>query len=109
MKLSNIILKNEDFKEFNIFKKASDRNFYNNITKEYRKYILKNANNYLSLEIPLLKATDYLEYTKCGNRKNFEEMYFLRRKMLASLALAEVIEYRGVYIDIIIDLIDFNL
>ncbi len=52
---------------------------------------------------PELTARRYLECSRSGNRTDYEEPYFARRTMLAELAIAESLEYRGEYVDAITD------
>lgn len=48
---------------------------------------------------PALPATLYAEFARIGNRANFERPYFQRRQRLAPLVLAEAAEYRGEFLD----------
>ena len=59
------------------------------ITKEKGDKILKNAEKLLEKDIPLLPASLYREYVTIGNRSNYEELFFLRRDMAMSFAVAE--------------------
>ncbi|MBN1543268.1 heparinase II/III family protein, partial [candidate division KSB1 bacterium] len=53
----------------------------------------------LNAEWPDLPATLMLEFTRTGNRSNFQERSFTRRAMLAHLVLAEVLEGEGRFLD----------
>jgi len=48
---------------------------------------------------PSLPATLYMEFARNGNRNRFEEPYFQRRQNLATLVLAECLEYQGRFLD----------
>ncbi|SCX23731.1 Heparinase II/III-like protein [Agrobacterium sp. DSM 25558] len=48
-------------------------------------------------------ASDYLEYTKNGNRSRFEALYFARRLKLNALVLGECMEGEGRFLAEIID------
>ena len=52
---------------------------------------------------PLLLASDYLAYSRMGDRVGFEAKYFARRRRLNALALAECVEHRGRFLDRIAD------
>ena len=52
---------------------------------------------------PQQLASDYMRFSKDGNRVCFEKAYFKRRAILALLALAEIIESTGKYTDHIAD------
>ena len=49
--------------------------------------------------IPHLLATQYLEFKRIGERLGYETPQFHRRQMLANLALAECLEYKGRFLD----------
>ncbi|AJY48000.1 heparinase II/III family protein [Martelella endophytica] len=52
---------------------------------------------------PVMTASDYLAFTKRGDRVGFEALYMQRRRMLNALALGECVEGNGRYITRIID------
>ncbi len=49
--------------------------------------------------IPPLPATLFLEFFRSGSRQEYETPWFLRRDILADLALAECLEYEGRFLD----------
>ncbi len=65
--------------------------------------ILPLAQNALTAPIPELPASLFMEFVRIGDRKHYEKPYFQRRQMLEALVLAEGYEYRGRFIDRIID------
>ncbi len=52
---------------------------------------------------PPLTATQYLAYTRTGDRQAFEQPYFLRRTRLIGAALAACAAGGGVYLDAVVD------
>ena len=46
---------------------------------------------------PQLLASDYMRFSRDGNRVSFEKAYFRRRAILTLLSLAEIIENKGTY------------
>jgi hypothetical protein len=50
-----------------------------------------------------LPATVFLEYVRTGNRSNFEQLSFDRRRQLAHLVLAEAMEGKGRFVDDIVN------
>lgn len=52
---------------------------------------------------PALPATRYLEFSRIGNRSNFEALHFDRRHTLETLALAECMEGEGRFLDDIVN------
>ena len=57
--------------------------------------LVKQAEDYLQTPIPLLPLSVYLEFRENGNRARYEAIYFQRRDMALTLALAEAYEHRG--------------
>lgn len=57
--------------------------------------LVKNAEEYLQTPIPLLPLSLYLEFRDNGNRSRYEAIYFQRRDMALTLALAEAYERKG--------------
>lgn len=51
----------------------------------------------------LLTACDWLRFSRTGDRRLFEQPYFLRRRRLNDLILAECVQYEGQYLDEIIN------
>jgi hypothetical protein len=68
-----------------------------------RKHI-EAGNELLGKEWPVIKATRFLEYTRTGNRSNYEKVLFERRSSLATLVIAEMLEGKGRFVDDIINL-----
>lgn len=59
----------------------------------------------LGKEWPNLKATTFLEYTRNGNRTNYQDIQFDRRNSLSTLVIAEMLEGKGRFVDDIINLV----
>ncbi len=49
--------------------------------------------------VPSLPAALFLEFFRSGDRQGYETPWFRRREMMADLALAECLEYRGRFLD----------
>jgi len=52
---------------------------------------------------PALTASLYAEFQRTGNRSRYEKRCFARRSALISLVLAECVEYKGRFLDAIVD------
>jgi hypothetical protein len=65
--------------------------------------IVKQAENALSQPWPELRAEDYMLYARTGNRSNYQTPYFIRRNRLSALVMAECLEYKGRFVDEIIN------
>ncbi|MEI3798934.1 MULTISPECIES: heparinase II/III domain-containing protein [unclassified Chitinophaga] len=65
--------------------------------------LLKEADKGLSFDWPSLPATLYLQYRDNGNRVNFENAQFERRKVLAALVAGELVDGKGKYMPQIVN------
>lgn len=92
------ILSAEDFK---LFSDAASTE----LIPAKMEHIVKRAESYLDAVIPILPASVFLEFTRNGNRSNYEGMCFNRRSMALTLALAEAYERKGRFTDKAMDLV----
>lgn len=72
-------------------------------TKRLQQDVLLEAEELLDASIPELRATAFMRFVRDGNRFEYEESYFARRRQLCVLVLAEALEYRGRFLDALID------
>ncbi len=86
-----------------IYPKATDRSAYESLPRKVADAILKEADRYLHFHFPALLATQFLEFTRNGNRTNYEDILFSKRKALSALVLGECVSYHGKYLDDIIN------
>lgn len=82
---------------------VEDRAAWHAVSNEMRSAVLRDAETALGRPWPVIRASDYREYSLTGNRSRFESLYFSRRRMLNDLVLAELLEDGGRFIDAIID------
>lgn len=85
------------------FPPASDRKAWSAVDAKLSKELLLQAEQALLREMPLLTASLYLDFSRTGARKRFEDAYFGRRIRLNMLVLAECIERKGRFMDAIVD------
>ncbi len=78
-----------------------DREFWTGLPVNIRKEYISKAEAYLDYGWPVVKATDYLEIIRSGNR--LQEVYAGPRAALAALVMGELIEGNGRFIDQIIN------
>jgi hypothetical protein len=76
---------------------------WRDLPEDVRTALLRGGEDVLAQTYPRLNATDYLAYTRTGDRAGFEGNYFARRRMLNALALAECVEAAGRFVDRIVD------
>ncbi len=64
---------------------------------------IQDGEKYLEYAWPVIPATAALDFVRDGNRTNYENVSFGRRKALTSLVMAELFERQGRFIDQIIN------
>ena len=69
------------------------------INKERGEYFVSRAEQYLEEEIPLLSLSKYREFCTTGVRHNFERVHHKRREALFYLAMAEMYENKGRFVE----------
>ncbi|WP_176085420.1 heparinase II/III family protein [Martelella sp. HB161492] len=79
-----------------------DRDRWTSLPDRWKQLLAERAQT-AGTDWPLLTASDYLEFTRNGNRTRFEAKFMERRRMLNAYALAECSEGKGRHIDRIID------
>lgn len=90
-------------KQYTPFPKAAERKPYEALASALRERIIKEGENFLHYAYPAIRATDFMQFTRTGNRTSFEDLYFARRHALCGLAAAECAEYQGRFLDDIIN------
>lgn len=78
-----------------------DRKFWEGIDANIRQEYIKRAESYLDYEWPVVKATDYLEFIRSGDRR--QQVYSACSNALISLVMGELAEGKGRFIDQIIN------
>ena len=99
-KLEEILLSAEGWRPF---PKASNRESWNKLPENVRTAHIRQAEEYLNAGWETPKASVFLEYVRNGNRSNYQDVSFQRRAQLALLVLGECIEYRGRFLDDILN------
>ena len=87
------------------FAKAKDRTAWSSIAEPIRHKFIGLGEECLGKDVPNLPATLYLEYRRMGNRSNYQNVWYERRKMLHCLVLAECMEGKGRFLDTIADVV----
>ncbi len=96
--LAQALIKN--FAELN-FPGYSDRNFWDNLPENIKNEYILEAGKYLDYDWPAVKATDYLEIIRSGDRR--QEAYAAPRSALMALVMGELAEGKGRFIDQIVN------
>lgn len=96
--LGSVLVK--DFSSMD-FPTYNGRDFWNGLPEVMRKSYISEAEDYLDYDWPVVKATDYLEIIRSGDRR--QEVYAAPRAALMAVVMGELVEAKGRFIDQIIN------
>ncbi len=85
------------------FPEYADRGAWEGIPENIRKEIIRLGEESLDFEWGVVKASDFLEYVRSGDRRIMQNPYNARRRALQQLVLAELAEGEGRFLDQIIN------
>jgi hypothetical protein len=89
-----------DFSEID-FPTYESRDFWNGLPADLKQQYMEEAEEALDYDWPIVKATDYLEIIRSGDRR--QEVYAAPRAALLALVMGELAEGKGRFIDQIIN------
>lgn len=90
----------KDFSEIG-FPDYQNRNFWDNLPASIRQQYIDAAEKYLDYDWPVVKATDYLEIIRSGDRR--QGAYAAPNNALQSLVMGELVEGKGRFTDQIVN------
>jgi hypothetical protein len=96
--IENVLVK--DFADLN-FPTYESRDFWNNLPASIRNEYISEGEKYLDYDWPVVKATEYLEIIRSGDRN--QDKYAAPRAALMASVMAELAEGEGRFIDQIIN------
>ena len=85
------------------FPTAADRAAWEALPQEVREASIRQGEEALTYDWPALKAVDFLDYVRTGNRSRYEGLRNERRGRLSSLVMAECVEGKGRFLDQILN------
>ena len=88
---------------FDAYPDASDRGAYERLNKEDKEKAIETAEKYLGFEFKAIPITTFMEYSRTGNRSNFEAANFSKRYALNALIIGECVEHKGRFMDDILN------
>ncbi len=94
---------NSRLRDYRPFPDIDDRKSYENLPAELRRALIAEGEKYLGYEYPVIRATDFMNFKRTGNRVDYEALYFERRYALNSLVAAECAEDEGRFLDDIVN------
>lgn len=80
-----------------------DRDAWSKLPEQARKSIIKQGETYLGFTWPNIKATDYLLFTRTGDRTKVDDMNSQRDRAMNALLMAELVEGKGRFMDDLIN------
>jgi hypothetical protein len=83
------------------FPDYTNREFWNNLPETIRREYIQGAEEYLEYDWPVVKATDYIEIIRSGDRR--QGAYAAPRAALVALVMGELAEGKGRFIDQIVN------
>lgn len=89
--------------QYHKYPPASNRDAWDNLPLELKGMLIEAGVRYLEQPYPMVLATDFMEFSRTGNRVHYENKFFARRTHLNALVLAECVEYQGRFRDAIIN------
>ncbi len=72
-------------------------------TSKAREEIVRAAEGRMGYDFPHISATMFMNFKRTGNRVDYEDVYFGKRRALNDLVLGEVLEGKGRFLDDIIN------
>ncbi len=96
----DLYTKNNPWRPFPAY---DNRKTWGNLPEEIKIKGIQSADDAMRFNWPTLPATLYLQFSQNGNRSNYEEVYFERRKKLADLVIGELIDGKGKYLNSIVN------
>ena len=89
--------------EYQPFSPVNKRDAWNELPPALLKSLLDQGDTFVNYQYPHILATDFMAFSRTGNRTDFEELYFAKRRALNALVLAEGTSHNGTYMDDIIN------
>lgn len=81
----------------------NDRKGWDNLLGDSKADVIKEGEKYLNYQWQVVKATDYLEYERSGNREIMQSPYNKNNQAIVALLMAELAEGKGRFTDQLIN------
>ena len=99
-KLKSVLLMDQQWVPYPDY---TDRAGWDQFLGDYKNEYIKRGEKQLDYEWKVVKATDYIEYERSGNRRIMEDPFGSNNTALADLLMAELAEGKGRFIDQLIN------
>lgn len=94
---------NQELKAFRLFSRAADQSAFASIDENLKKGLINLGEQYLNYDYPYLPMTSYMAFCRTGSRVGFQDIARSKRCILNALVMAECAEYKGRFLDDIIN------
>lgn len=91
------------FAPFKPFFAADNQDEWNKLDEDWKREAIALAEKYIDYKYPSILATDFLNFSRTGNRTDYEDLFFAKRHALCALVLGECAEYKDRFTDAIIN------
>ena len=95
-KLENVLVTDQKWVRYPQY---TDRSGWNQLVGENKSFFIEQGEKFLNYEWQVVKATDYLEYTRSGNRSEMEKIHNSNLNAISALFIAEMTEGKGRFMD----------
>lgn len=89
--------------EFHFFPKACERSLWEGLPHEIKERLVGKGERFLNFTYPNLFMTQYMQFQRASTREPYDRPSALRTEALSALVMAECVEYRGRFMDDIIN------
>lgn len=89
--------------DYHPYPTIADRKAWSSLPEPVQKAQVERAATLLGFDYPALPATLFLQFSRMGNRRNYERPHFERRGALEILVTGECIEGKGRFLDDIVN------
>ena len=98
--LSRLLLSRDDYKPFPTIE---ERKKWDELPLILKKFWIHKGESKINYTWPTITATQYMDYSRTGNRNIYDTASWNRRQDLASLVISECIENQGRFMDDIVN------
>lgn len=95
-KLENVLITDQKWVRYPQY---TDRNGWDQLMGENKSFFIGQGEKFLDYEWKVVKATDYLEYSRSGNRSDMEKIHNSNLNAISALFMAEMAEGKGRFMD----------
>lgn len=67
------------FRPFFLYPPAGSRKEWESLDADWKRETIKLGENYIGFQFPVISATDFLDFTRTGNRVRYEDKLFAKR------------------------------